>query len=128
MESKKLTKEEKEKIEKMAKYLLSPIDGKVEISDHYSTIHCSVSSGGAYNHVEWDEYWYRIKVKTIKGDHEFGKKFKESTDLFYLAQVAWGIAHNVWGKLDENIYSPLAENLWPSSNNHLPNYEALLKV
>lgn len=121
-DSKILTKEEKEKIEKIAEWLLEPIGGKVKISDNYSTINCSMSSD-SYHYTKWNEYWYQIKIETNKGPHEYGEVFDGIDISDYLAQAAWGIAYTIWGKFDHNIYSPLAEKLWPAVNGNVPDYE-----
>ncbi len=128
MRSKILTKEEKEKIEKIANKILEPISGKVSISENYSTINCSMSSDGGYNRGEWNEYWYKINIKSDKENHEYSEAFNESSDPLYLAQVAWGITHTAWNKFDGDINGLLAGNLWPAENGNLPDYKKLSKI
>lgn len=116
-------------IEEIANKMLKPINGIVSISDDYSTIHCSTSWGNGHDRREYDEYWYRIKIKSNSSDHEYGDIFNDHLNYdndIDLAMLAWNIAHNAWNKFDPDLYSELAENLWPKDNSYKPDYKRFL--
>jgi len=117
MNSKILTKEEKEFLEKVTGRLLVPINGRLHIPEKYTVIHCSRSTGAGFDNVNWDSYIYHILVESDKGNFEFSEEFH---DFAKLPDIAWSLAAHVFSYLDNDMKGPLAENLWPQANKWLP--------
>lgn len=124
-----LKPETKKRIEEIANKMLKPINGNVFISDDYSTIHCSTSWGNGSDRREYEEYWYRVKIKSNRGEHEYGDIFNDHLDYdneMDLAMLAWNIAHQAWGKWDKNLDSEMADILWPKDNDYKPDYKRFI--
>lgn len=123
MSTRILKDKDREFVQGVAQNILAPINAKVKISEKHTVIHCYSEWASGGNRKEWDDYMYHVFVVSSKGNIEFPVSFQEYSNL---AQCAWMIAHQAFSQLDGDHKSALAENLWPSSNGHLPDYKKFL--
>lgn len=124
MTSKKLTTEEIRFLKTVAERILVPLHTKVTFPSTPMIIHTFVGAGGGPMVSDGDEYVYHVVFEAP------GKGARESTFVFYdtpLAGWAWHIAFDAFMKLDGNMDSATAENLWPRANGLLPDYEKFIK-
>jgi len=123
MRTKILRKEEIKFLETVTNRVLEPIKGVIHISEEYTIIHCSRSTGEGFDRVEWDEYIYYIVVESKKGNFEFSESFQNFAKL---PDIAWNLATTAFSYLDGDMNRPLAENLWPEANRWLPDMSKFL--
>ena len=118
MNDRLFTKEEIETIQVVVGRYLRPINGALVIKTPPTHLSAFV------NEQEFDEYIYRCEFHTDKGNIETSVSFPDI--VADISQIAWHIACDVWSRIDGNINSEIAENLWPRANNLHPDYQRFM--